>query len=119
MRWAGCRQPEPARMAAQPKSRVHRPSGGKKQTACLRAGEKKAARTGRLGSSACVQAAVSHIAVSKALLISGMFMPKFGLTPFFGTATFGAGLSATTWVISARSPDPISRERATEKNRNT
>ena len=36
------------------------------------------------------------MAVSKALLISGMFMPKFGLVPFFGTATFGAGLSATT-----------------------
>jgi hypothetical protein len=48
-----------------------------------------------------------------------MFMPKLGLTPFFGVATFGAGLSFTTWVISARSHDPISRERATEKNRNT
>ncbi len=30
------------------------------------------------------QAAVSHMAVSKALLISGMFMPKFGMVPFFG-----------------------------------
>jgi hypothetical protein len=48
-----------------------------------------------------------------------MFMPKLGFVPFFGTATLCAGLSVTTWVISARSPDPISRERATEKNRNT
>jgi hypothetical protein len=66
-----------------------------------------------------VQAALNHMAVSKALLINGMFMPKFGLIPFFVTATFGAGLSFATWAISARSPDPISRERATEKNRNT
>jgi hypothetical protein len=48
-----------------------------------------------------------------------MFMPKFGLVPFFGAATFGAGFSVAIWAISARSPDPISRERATEKNRNT
>jgi hypothetical protein len=66
-----------------------------------------------------VYAALSHIAVSKALLISGMFMPKFGLVPFFGTATLCAGFSATTWATSARSHDPISRERATEKNRST
>jgi hypothetical protein len=32
--------------------------------------------------------------VSNALLIIGMFMPKFGLVPFFGTATFTAGLAA-------------------------
>jgi hypothetical protein len=64
-------------------------------------------------------AALNHIAVSNALLINGMFMPKLGFVPFFGTATLCAGLSVTTWVISARSPDPISRERATEKNRNT
>jgi hypothetical protein len=68
---------------------------------------------------ASAQAAVSHMAVSNALLISGMFMPKFGLVPFFDTATFGAGLSFAIWAISARSPGPISRERATEKNRNT
>jgi hypothetical protein len=39
------------------------------------------------------QAALSHMAVSKALLIIGMFMPKLGLVPFFGT-TLGAGLTA-------------------------
>ncbi len=64
-------------------------------------------------------AALNHMAVSNALLISGMFMPKFGLVPFFGAATLGAGFSVAIWAISARSPDPISRERATEKNRNT
>ena len=62
------------------------------------------------------------MAVSKALLIIGMFMPKLGLVPFFGTATFAAGLAATAlvWATSvARSHDPFSWERATEKNRNT
>ena len=64
-------------------------------------------------------AAFSHAAVSKALLIIGMFIPKFGLVPFLGT-TFTAGLVATAWATSvARSHDPISRERATEKNRST
>ena len=72
-----------------------------------------------MGATRWRQAAVNHIAVSKALLISGMFMPKLGLLPFFDTDTLGAGLSATTWATSARSPDPISRERATEKNRST
>jgi hypothetical protein len=43
---------------------------------------------------ASAQAAFSHIAVSKALLIIGMFMPKLGLTPFLDTA-LGAGFSAT------------------------
>jgi hypothetical protein len=60
--------------------------------------------------------------VSNALLIIGMFMPKFGLIPFFGTATRGAGLLAAVlfWATSvARSHDPFSWERATEKNRNT
>ena len=65
--------------------------------------------------------------MSKALLIIGMFMPKLGLVPFFGTATFGKGLGAVatlmlllSWATSvARSHDPISWERATEKNRNT
>jgi len=57
--------------------------------------------------------------VSKALLMSGMFVPKLAfaacLEPFFA-----AGLSATLWATSvARSHDPISWERATEKNRNT
>jgi hypothetical protein len=51
-----------------------------------------------------------------------MFMPKFGLTPFFGTATLTGGLTmlALFWATSvARSHDPFSWERATEKNRNT
>ena len=66
-------------------------------------------------------AALSQAAVSNALLIIGMFMPKLGLVPFFGT-TLTAGLvaAAVVWATSgARSHDPISWERATEKNRNT
>ena len=75
-----------------------------------------------------IYAALSQAAVSNALLIIGMFMPKFGLVPFLGT-TFTAGLGATAvavvvapaaWATSvARSHDPFSWERATEKNRNT
>ena len=65
---------------------------------------------------------MSHAAVSKALHIIGMFMPKLGLVPFLGT-TLAAGLAgavAVAWAVSAaRSHDPISWERATEKNRNT
>ena len=61
--------------------------------------------------------------MSNALLIIGMFMPKLGLAPFFGTATFGAGfatIALSAWAVSAaRSHDPLSWERATEKNRNT
>ena len=65
-----------------------------------------------------VYAAFSHIEVSKALHIIGMFMPKLGLVPFLGTATLAAGLAS--WAVSAaRSHDPFSWERATEKNRNT
>ena len=64
------------------------------------------------------QAAVSHIAVSKALLIIGMFIPKFGLTPFLA-ADLAAGLAASWAVSAARSHDPFSWERATEKNKNT
>ena len=65
------------------------------------------------------QAALSHAAVSNALLINGMFMPKLGLVPFFGT-TLTAGFAAVVWVTSvARSHDPESWERATEKNRST
>ena len=73
-------------------------------------------------------AAFNHTAVSKALTIIGMFMPKFGLTPLLGTATFTAGLTAGAplppvppllWAVStARSHDPFSWERATEKNKN-
>ena len=52
-----------------------------------------------------------------------MFMPKFGLVPFFGTtftAGFGAGLVVVVGATSvARSHDPFSWERATEKNKNT
>ncbi len=61
------------------------------------------------------------MAVSKALLIIGMFMPKLGFTPFL-PATLAAGFAAVVlvWAVSlARSHDPISWERATEKNRNT
>ncbi|MBL8347245.1 MAG: hypothetical protein JNN03_17525 [Rubrivivax sp.] len=78
---------------------------------------------------------MSHTAVSKALTIIGMFMPKFGFTPLLGTATFAGGLTTGAavlpllllapafvpllWAVSvARSHDPISWERATEKNRN-
>ena len=56
--------------------------------------------------------------VSNALLIIGMFMPKLGLAAFFDAGF--AGLSAATGAVSlARSHDPCSWERATEKNRNT
>ncbi len=69
--------------------------------------------------SALNQAATSQLAVSNALLIIGMFMPKFGLVPFFGT-TLTAGLAAVVGATSvARSHDPFSWERATEKNRST
>ena len=60
--------------------------------------------------------------MSNALLISGMFMPKLGLVPFLGT-TFTAGLAIGVVAVGAtsvaRSHDPVSWERATEKNRNT
>lgn len=59
--------------------------------------------------------------MSKALLIIGMFMPKLGLGPFLLTGTLGAGLTVLLAgaVSVARSHDPISWERATEKNRST
>ena len=64
------------------------------------------------------QAAVSHMAVSNALLINGMFKPKLALAAFLLDGL--AGLSAMPWVPSvARSHDPCSWERATEKNRST
>ena len=64
-------------------------------------------------------AASSHIEVSKALLMSGMFIPKLALAAFL-EVLFAAGLSAMFWAVSvARSHDPISWERATEKNRST
>src|SRR5512139_4245388 len=52
-------------------------------------------------------AAVSHIEVSNALLIIGMFMPKLALAAFLAATL--AGLSAVLWAISfARSHDPCS-----------
>jgi hypothetical protein len=64
------------------------------------------------------QAALNHIEVSKALLIIGMFIPKFALAAFFEAGL--AGLSVAIWAVSlARSHDPCSWERATEKNRST
>ena len=64
------------------------------------------------------QAALSHIAVSKALLIIGMFMPKLVPAACLGTGL--TGLSAMLGATSvARSHDPGSWERATEKNRST
>jgi hypothetical protein len=63
-------------------------------------------------------AAVSHIEVSKALLIIGMFMPKLAFAAVLAAAL--AGFSATLGAVSvARSHDPCSWERATEKNRST
>lgn len=56
------------------------------------------------------------MAVSKALLMSGMFMPKLAFAAFFEAL---AGFSATFWATSARSQCPCSWERATEKNKNT
>ena len=65
-------------------------------------------------------AAVSHIAVSKALLMSGMFAPKLLFAAVFAAALTGLSLPLTPGATSvARSHDPISWERATEKNRST
>jgi hypothetical protein len=70
------------------------------------------------GSRHAAQAAVNHIAVSNALLISGMFIPKLALAADFGSGF--AGFSVMLWATSvARSHDPCSWERATEKNRST
>jgi hypothetical protein len=61
---------------------------------------------------------LSHIEVSKALHIIGMFMPKFALAA--ALLVFAAGLLSLLGATSvARSHDPFSWERATEKNRNT
>ena len=63
-------------------------------------------------------AALSHMAVSNALLIKGMFMPKLLFAALFAAGF--AGLSAILGATSvARSHDPSSWERATEKNRST
>jgi hypothetical protein len=70
-------------------------------------------------------AALSHIAVSNALLISGMFMPKLAFAAAAAAAAFDNFFGAPASVLllvgaisAARSHDPISRERATEKNKN-
>jgi hypothetical protein len=69
---------------------------------------------------------LSHIAVSNALLIKGMFMPKLAFAAAaLAAAAFFALLPATLPVLlvgatsAARSHDPISWERATEKNKST
>jgi hypothetical protein len=94
-----------------------------------------------------LQAAFNQAAVSKALHIIGMFMPKLGFTPFFVVGVLAAGLAGAAGaaaavpvaavgaapvalplvvavvlpgaVSAARSHDPFSWERATEKNKNT
>ena len=53
------------------------------------------------------QAALSHIAVSNALLISGMFVPNPALALALLLA-FGAGFSMTGAASAARSHDPFS-----------
>ncbi len=64
------------------------------------------------------QAALNHMAVSKAEDIIGMFMPKLALAA--ALEFFAAGLAATLEASSAaRSHDPFSWERATEKKRST
>jgi hypothetical protein len=63
--------------------------------------------------------------VSNALLIIGMFMPKVAAAAALFAAALAAALTGfslvlSLWVTSvARSHDPNSWERATEKNRNT
>ena len=58
------------------------------------------------------------MAVSNALLISGMFMPKFAFALALLLALV-AGFSMIGAASAARSHDPFSWERATEKNRST
>ena len=57
------------------------------------------------------------MAVSNALLMSGMFVPNVAFA-FALLLAFGAGFSIGA-VSAARSHDPFSWERATEKNRST
>ena len=58
------------------------------------------------------------MAVSNALHIIGMFMPKLALAAVF--AVFGLSPAVVCGATSvARSHDPFSWERATEKNRST
>lgn len=92
-----------------------------KSAGLVGAGNEKAARGPLSGEAGDGYAALSHIAVSKALLIIGMFMPKLALAAAFDVLLgFSAVLAAACWATSvARSHDPFSWERATEKNRNT
>lgn len=58
------------------------------------------------------------MAVSKALLIIGIFIPKLALAA--ALEFFAAGLTGAAAASSvARSQDALSCERATEKNRST
>ena len=67
---------------------------------------------------AAVQAAPNHMAVSNALLIIGIFVPKLALVAVL--EFFAVGLTGTLLDSSvARSQDALSCERATEKNRST
>ncbi len=63
------------------------------------------------------------MAVSKALLMSGMLAPKLLFAAVFATAFTGFSLPSVPLTPGAtsvaRSHDPISWERATEKNRST
>lgn len=52
------------------------------------------------------QAAFNHMAVSKALLINGMFMPKLALAALLAAGL--AGLSQGLTVSVARSQEPCS-----------
>ena len=68
------------------------------------------------------QAAFNHIAVSNALLINGMLVPKleFAAAAAFEVFDFATPSLPLLWATStARSHDPISWDRATEKSRNT
>ena len=63
-------------------------------------------RPSRTGKGAVRHAAFSHIEVSKALLIKGMFMPKLALAAFLAAGL--AGFSQGLVVSVARSQEPSS-----------
>ena len=66
---------------------------------------------------------MSHMAVSKALLIKGMFMPKLLFAALLDAGLVGLSVFSVATLLGAtsvaRSHDPSSWERATEKNRST
>ena len=69
-------------------------------------------KKGSRGSPSCVwnapgQAALSHMAVSNALLMSGMLVPNVALA-FALLLALGAGFSMTGAASAARSHDPFS-----------